>query len=327
MTDILIPEDVSGQPVEALRRQFEVALEPQLWRQPEALRQQIAPCRALIVRNQTPVTAELLAAAEGLWIVGRAGSGLDNIDVEAASRLGIVVSCTPDQNSLSVAELTLGLMLTLARHISVASADTKAGGWARKRFMGTELYGKTIGVIGFGRIGFLVAMRAKAMGMSVLAYDPLVSVDAATVVQAQAKLVDLAALLQGSDYVTCHLPATPQTRGFFDAARFAQMKPGAYLLNLARGEVIDETALVAALRAGTLAGAALDVRAKEPPEPGPLNGLDQVILTPHIAAFTDEAQHRVLSTVCRDVEAVLRGGTAINYHNFPSPRRGTRPRR
>jgi phosphoglycerate dehydrogenase-like enzyme len=177
-----------------------------------------------------------------------------------------------------------------------------------------------VGVVGFGRIGFLLAMRARAFGMRVLAHDPFVSPDAVTVVESGAEVVALDELLSRADVVSCHLPSTPGTRGFFGHERFARMKPTALFLNLARGEVVDEPALVDALRAGRLAGAGLDVRATEPPAPSPLDAMDNVILTPHVAAFTDEAQARVVAAVCRDVTAVLEGRRAAYAANTPGPR-------
>ena len=260
------------------------------------------------MRSQTRVTAEVIAGTGSLQVIGRAGAGLDNIDVPAATAAGIVVTSTPEQNALSVAELTLAMLVALARRLPGANADTKAGRWSRNEFTGTELFGKTLGLVGFGRIGFMVAMRARAFGMNILAHDELVSVDAPAVVEARATMVGLDQLLEQSDYVSCHLPATPQTRDLFNAGRFARMKRSAYFLNLARGEIVDEPALINALQSGAIAGAALDVRATEPPEPGPLNQMPNVILTPHIAAFTLEAQDRVLTAVCRDdVAAVLEG--------------------
>jgi D-3-phosphoglycerate dehydrogenase len=320
--DVLVSEQITGEPVMALGREFPLALEPELWKTPDKLRAAIPGCRALIVRNQTRVTADLIAAAPKLEIIGRAGAGLDNIDVPAATAAGIVVASTPDQNSVSVAELAIGFMLALARRIPTADRDTHAGGWSRQRFGGIELNGRTLGVIGLGRIGFLTAMRARALGMHIIAHDEFVSPDAVAVAETRAELVSLEELLRRSDFVTCHVPLTPQTRGMFGYERFTAMKRGACFLNLARGEVVDEAGLARALRENHLGGAALDVREQEPPGPGPLNELDNVILTPHIAAFTSEAQQRVLSAICSDVASVLRGQAAKNAANFPRPRRG-----
>lgn len=317
---VLVSERIAGPGLDELGREHDVSVEPQLWREPDALAERLADARALIVRNQTQVTAELIARAERLQVVGRAGAGLDNIDVAAASDAGVVVCYAPDQNSISVAELGMGMLLGLLRMIPAADRDTRTGGWDRARFTGSELFGRTLGVVGFGRIGFLLAMRARAFGMKILAHDPYVSRDSVTVVESGAELVPLEELLERADVVSCHLPSTPATRGFFDAARFGRMREGAYFLNLARGEVVEEAALVEALRNGRLAGAGLDVRAVEPPEPSPLNEMENVILTPHVGAFTEEAQDRVVAAVCRDVGNVLSGRPALNPVNFAQPR-------
>jgi D-3-phosphoglycerate dehydrogenase len=296
-------------------------MDGELWRTPEKLRAAVAGCRALLVRNQTRVTAELIAAAPQLEIIGRAGAGLDNIDVAAATAAGIVVASTPDQNSVSVAELAIGFMFALARKITTADHDTHAGGWNRQRFAGVELNGKTFGVVGLGRIGFLTALRARALGMRIVAHDQFVGPDAVAVTETHARLVSLDELLQHSDFVSCHVPLTTETRGLFGYERFAAMKRSAFFLNLSRGEVVNETGLVRALREERLAGAALDVREVEPPGTSPLNDFENVILTPHIAAFTREAQDRVVNAVCADLAAVLRGERARNFANLSRPQR------
>ncbi len=321
MPDILISENIVGSPIDGLKQDFDVAFEPDLWQDPAALADAVANVRALIVRNQTQVTPELVAAAKHLLIVGRAGVGLDNIDVAALSDAGIVLNFTPVQNSVSVAELTLGLLLGLARKIPAADRHVKAGGWDRRGHTGVELFGKTIGIVGFGRIGFLTANRAKAFGMDVMAYDPFVDPDSLNVAESRPELVELDELLVRSDYVTCHLPSTEQTKGLFNYERFCQMKPEAFFVNVARGDVVDEAGLVLALEEGKIAGAGLDVRQTEPPEDGPLSKMDNVILMPHVGAFTREAQHRVVASVGRDVTAVLNGHPAASFVNFPAPRR------
>ncbi|NLX97209.1 MAG: hydroxyacid dehydrogenase [Rhodopirellula sp.] len=319
--DVLVTENIVGEPMEAMRRRLAVGFEPELWKKPEQLADAVAAAKALVVRNQTRVTEDLIRAGGELQIIARAGAGLDNIDVEAAGRAGVVVASTPAQNAVSVAELTLGLMLSLARRIPEADRHVKGGGWARQNFYGTELFGKTLGVVGFGRIGFLTAMRAKAFGMDVLAHDPYLDPDSLTVIQARPRLTELDELLATSDFITCHLPGGKQTRGLFTYQRFCRMKPAAYFINVARGEVVDETGLLRALDERRLAGAALDVRSTEPPQADAFGRRDDVILLPHIGAFTHEAQHRVVASVCRDVEAVLAGNRATNYFNFPTPRK------
>lgn len=318
---ILISESVAGPPVEALKSEFEVVAEPELWRAPDKLRQRLARADAWIVRNQTQVSAELIAAAPRLRVIGRAGVGLDNIDVAAASAAGVTVAWTPDQNSISVAELAMGLMFGLGRMIPAADRHVKEGGWQRTRFVGTEFHGKTFGVVGLGRIGFLTALRARGLGMDVVACDRYVSPDAAVVTETRAELLELDELLGRADVVSCHAPLTPETRRLFGYERFRRMKPAAFFLNLARGELVDEAGLARALAEQRLAGAALDVRETEPPGASPLSGLENVILTPHIAAFTREAQARVVASLCRDVAAVLRGGDAGSFVNFARPRR------
>ena len=321
MNKVLVSEAVSNYALDTLRKSLNVCFYPQLWEQSEKLAAEIIDARGLIVRNQTQVTAELIERANHLQIIGRAGTGLDNIDMAAATESGIVVASTPHHNAVSVAELTIGLMLALARNIPSADRDTKGGGWNRKKYTGIELCGKTLGVVGFGRIGFLTAMRAHALGMQVVVFDPYVDPDSTLLSQAGAELMELKDLLGQSNVVCCHMPSTAATHHMFNAQRFSEMKPGALFINVARGEVVDESALITALTEEHLAGAALDVRASEPPTPGPLDKMDQVILTPHIGAFTVQAQHRVEAAVCRDVMAVLDGTPAMNAVNFPSPRR------
>jgi D-3-phosphoglycerate dehydrogenase len=323
MADILVTEKIVGAGMDRLREEFTVVEEPELWRDPSRLQALIPGYRALIVRNQTPVTAELIRAGTRLEVIGRAGVGLDNVDLEAASAAGITVAFTPEQNSNSVAELVIGLILALARKIPLADRLTRAGGWDRPRLTGIEISGRTLGLIGFGRIGALTAAKARALGMEILACDPQVDPESLRVLELRAEMVTLEELLARSDFVSCHLPETAATRGLLDADRLALLRPSAFFINTARGGVVDEAALVAALEAGRIAGAALDVRRVEPPEPDRLNAaltaLDNVILLPHIGAFTAEGQRRVVTAVCGDVAAVLRGGAARYHANFSRP--------
>jgi len=315
MPDILISEKITGEAVDALAGRFSVVSSPDLWKEPNALLARIPDFRALIVRNQTQVNRQLLEAARTMCVVGRAGVGLDNVDVVAATESGIVVTSTPDQNAISVAELAIGLMLSLARMIPAADQDTRAGNWNRQRFVATELYGKTFGIIGAGRIGYLTARRAQALGMKILAYDPFLSRDNILLSELNAELVSLEEVLCRADVVSCHLPSTPRTAGMLNAALFGKMKSSAIFLNTSRGEVVVEEDLAAALRSGTIAGAALDVRDKEPPKPGLFEETPNLILTPHIAAFTKEAQGRVTRAICEDVARVLDGEVAQNAVN------------
>lgn len=323
MAEILVTEKMTGAGIDRLSEEFGVVYEPELWRDPAALRARIHEFRALLVRNQTRVGPELIAAGARLEVIGRAGVGLDNIDLAAASAAGITVAFTPEQNSNSVAELVIGLILALARKIPAADRSTRAGGWERQAMTGVEISGRTLGVIGLGRIGALTAAKARALGLEIIACDPLVDPEGLRVLELGARMVSLDELLARSDFVTCHLPETPETRGLLDAERLARLRPTAFLINTARGGVIDEPALLAALQSGRLAGAALDVRTTEPPKSDDLNralvALDNVILLPHIGAFTIEGQRRVVTAICRDVAAVLRGGPARYYANFPRP--------
>lgn len=312
MPDILISENIRGRAVDSLASRFEVVTNPDLWRDPEALAHQLADVRALIIRNQTQITGDLLRNAKKLSVIGRAGVGLDNVDLGACLKAGVTVTSTPEQNAISVAELAIGLMISLARQIPAADADTKQGNWNRQRFHGMELYGKTIGIVGAGKIGMLTARRAQAFGMKILAYDPYISRDNVFLAELNAELVSLNDLLSRSDVVSCHLPSTPQTAHILNAAAFAQMKPSAYFINTSRGEVVDEAALCSVLRSKKIAGAALDVRETEPPVTGELETLPNVLLMPHIAALTHEAQARVTQAICDDVARVLDGKSPMN---------------
>ncbi len=273
-------------------------------------------CDALIVRSGTEVTAEAIAAADRLKVIGRAGAGVDNIDLDAATRRGIVVMNTPGGNTVSACELTLAMMLALARRLPQATARVKAGEWPRKEFQGVELQGKRLGIIGLGRIGSEVARRAQAFGMEVVAYDPYVPAERAR--RLEIRPVALAELLATSDVITIHTPGSADTDGLLDAAAFAAMKDGVLLVNCARGSIVDEAALAEALRRGTVAGAALDVFRTEPPSDNPLLAFDQVIATPHVGATTLEAQANVATEIARQVVDALRGGPPRNAVNAPA---------
>ena len=321
--DILITEDLSAPALTRLGERFAISRQPALWKDTAALEMAIQPARALVIRNQTQVTAELLAGAPRLLAIGRVGVGLDNIDVAAATKLGIVVIAPLDANAVSVAELTFGLVLALARKLCPADRSTKAGAWDRKTFTGTEIQGKTIGLCGLGRIGRLVALRAKAFGMTVLAFDPFVRPDSPALKETGATLcAQLEEMLSMADFVTVHSPLTRETRHLFNARTLAAMKRGACFINTSRGPIVDEAALVSALRNGQLGGAALDVREAEPPlDQTGFEGLDNVLLTPHIGAFTVEAQTRTFEAVASDLERVLSGEPAVHFVNRDRPSR------
>jgi D-3-phosphoglycerate dehydrogenase len=315
MPDILISEQIRGEAVDALAARFDVQIMPDLWRDPPALAKHIENVRALIIRNQTQITGELLGRAKRLSVIGRAGVGLDNVDLAACARANVIVTSTPDQNAISVAELAIGLMLSLARSIPAADADTKKGNWNRRCFQGSELYRKVFGIIGAGKIGLLTANRARAFGMHILAYDPYVSRDNVHLAELNAELVSLEDLLRRSDVVSCHLPSTAATSRMLNGERFRLMKSSAYFINTSRGEVVDEEGLLEALRSRTIAGAALDVRNSEPPKVGEFETLPNVLLMPHIAALTCEAQARVTRAICEDVSRVLDGESPLNPVN------------
>jgi D-3-phosphoglycerate dehydrogenase len=260
---------------------------------------------ALIVRGRTKVTPAVFAAAPKLKVVGRAGVGVDNIDLEAARLRHVTVVNSPLATTVSVAELTLGLMLAVMRDLPRADATTKAGKWLKKEFEGGELYQKTLGVVGYGRIGAAVGKRAAAFGMTVLGYDPLIKPE--TIKDLGGEPVSLDELYARSDVITLHVPLTPETRGLLNASTFAKMKPGVRIICAARGGIIDETALVTALDSGQVAGAGLDVFAVEPPGASDLVAHPRVVVTPHIGAQTVEAQHRAAADIANEVLAALEG--------------------
>jgi D-3-phosphoglycerate dehydrogenase / 2-oxoglutarate reductase len=281
-----------------------------------ALPSEIADADALVVRSATKVTAALLEKAGRLRAIGRAGVGVDNVDVDAATRRGVLVMNTPGGNSVSVAEHTLALMLGLARAVPQANASIHAGKWEKSAFSGTEMRGKTIGLVGLGRVGTEVARRARALEMKVLAHDPFVTPAAAAEVEVE--LVPLDDLLRRSDVISLHTSLSAQTEKLIDAAAIAKMKKGVRLINCARGELVDEAALADALKSGHVAGAALDTFAQEPPKSSPLVGLPNVIATPHIAGSTAEAQEEVGTAIAQQLRDFLADGTIRNAVNMPA---------
>ena len=283
---------------------------------PNGLPAALADADALVVRSAVQADDALMEHAPKLRVIGRAGVGVDNIDADAATRRGIVVMNTPGANAVAVAELTIGLMLALARKLPLANATMHAGKWEKKSLQGSELRGKTFGILGLGRIGLEVAKRAKGFGLEILGSDPFVS--AAVARENGIKLVTLEELITGSDYITLHVGLTPKTSGVINAKNLAAMKKGVRIINCARGELIDDAALVAALKSGHVAGAALDVFAVEPPRDSPYFGLDNVILTPHIAGSTGEAQEAVGIQIARQVRDYLKLGVVQNAVNLPS---------
>jgi len=319
---ILVSEGIIGTGIESLKAGYEVIIEGNLWKNTSQLENMIQYVEGLIVRNQTQVTAFLLKRAKKLIVIGRAGAGYDNIDVNAASQTGVVVCYSPEENAVSVAEHVLALILALARKIPSADRSVKSGQWDRKRYHGFELLGKTLGILGLGRIGARVALRAKAFGMRILAHDAYLPPTHLHVTESGALLISFDHLLTESDFLTIHLPLNEDTRGLLKAESFQKMKRTAFLINTSRGEVLVEEDLLRALREGWIAGAALDVREKEPPVPeSPLHAFENVILTPHTAGLTYEAQEKVVGAVAEDVGRVLKGLPALRYVNFSLPRR------
>lgn len=324
MARILISEEVQDPAVDDLACRHSLVCGFDMWRDRTALLDAVAGAEALLVRNQTLVDRDLLAAAPRLKVVGRIGVGMDNLDLRALSDQGVVVCYPPEENAVSVAEHVFALLLCHTRRICAAAASVRAGSWQRSDFIGDEISGRTMGVLGLGRIGFRVAVRARAFGMRVLAYDPYLSAQHPAVTETGAELVSLKALLEGSDVISCHLPLTDDSRGLLNEEALALIRPGAVLINTARGAILDEAAVERALQSGKLSAALLDVREAEPPPPGGLSGRTDVLQTPHIASWTHESLRRVVATVVEDVERVLSGLPARNFINFPEPGVGER---
>ena len=277
----------------------------------------IADVEAMVVRSETKITRKVIEAAPKLRVVGRAGVGVDNVDVEAATQRGIVVMNTPSGNTISTAELTFSMLMALARKIPQAHSSMKAGEWNRKAFSGVELYNKTLGILGMGRIGTEVARRAIAFGMRVLAYDPYLTLSRANALQVE--LLELDEVFARADFITVHMPMSDETRGMMNAAAFAKMKTGVRVLNCARGGIIHEGDLYEAIKSGKVAGAALDVYEVEPlPKDFPLRDLPQVIMTPHLGASTDEAQENVGIEVAEAITDYLLNGAVRNAVNLPN---------
>jgi D-3-phosphoglycerate dehydrogenase len=300
---VLIAEELSPATVEALGPDFEVRSVDGTDR--VALLAALPEANAVLIRSATQVDEEAIAAAPNLRVIARAGVGLDNVDVKSATTAGVMVVNAPTSNIISAAELTVGHILSLARFIPAAHDSLAEGTWKRSKFTGVELFEKTVGIIGLGRIGALITARLQAFGMNVVAYDPYV-----TAVRAQqlgVTLLSLDELLQTSDFITIHMPKTPETTGMISTDQLALMKPTAFIVNVARGGLIDEDALYAALKSKRIAGAGLDVFVKEPPTDSPLLGLDNIVLTPHLGASTDEAQEKAGVSVAKSVRLALDG--------------------
>ena len=313
---VLISDSLSKEAVDILEKEKDFKVDVNTKLTPEELKKVIKDYDALLVRSATKVTKDVIAVADKLKIIGRAGVGLDNVDVEAASKKGIIVVNTPGGNTISTAEHTFSMILALSRSIPQADLSMKKGEWERKKFMGVELYGKTLGIVGLGRIGTEVAKRALSFGMKVLAYDPFLSADKAK--ELGIELVDLNTIYKSADYITVHTPLTDETKHMISDKQFALMKKNVRLINCARGGIIDEEALVKAIEAGKVAGAAFDVYEEEPPKNSKLTKLDKVVLTPHLGASTEEAQMNVAIDVANTVRDALLGRGVRNAVNVPS---------
>ncbi len=312
---VLVKEKIGDSGVELLRRHFDVDLGVD-WSD-EQLAERIGEYDAILIRSATKMTAELIARAANLRAIGRAGVGVDNVDVEAATKRGIIVANAPQSNVVTAAEHTMALLLALARNIPQAHASLTAGKWERSKFSGVEVYEKTLGILGFGRIGQLVAARARAFGMRVLAFDPFVSAERYRELGVE-KAENSEEIYAQADFVTIHLPKTPDTENWLNARAFAQMRDGVRILNVARGGLVDEAALEDALDSGKVGGAALDVFPSEPMTESPLFGYPNVIVTPHLGASTAEATDRAGYQSAEQVVAALTGATVATAVNIPA---------
>jgi D-3-phosphoglycerate dehydrogenase len=310
---VLIADQIADEGIEALRQVAEVDVRTGL--KPEELIAIIGDYEALVVRSQTQVTTDVITAGAKLQVIGRAGTGIDNIDLNEATHRGIIVVNAPTGNTVSAAEHTIALMLSLARHIPQANASLKGGAWARNRFLGTEVRGKTLGVIGLGNVGSEVARRARGLEMRVVGHDPFVSVDRAGSLSVE--LLPLEKLLKQSDFISLHLPLTPQTQGLIGRKQLAMLKPTARIINCARGGLLDEELIARAVSEGRIAGAAIDVFPQEPTTESVLFDRDEIIVTPHLGASTAEAQAMAATDVAEQIVALFRGESARYAVNAP----------
>ncbi|MCP3978379.1 MAG: phosphoglycerate dehydrogenase [bacterium] len=313
---VLIADAVSDEGIELLRSTPGFEVDVKTGMKPAELQQVIGDYDALVVRSATKVTADTLAEPGRMRAIGRAGTGVDNIDLDAATKAGVVVMNTPGGNSVAAAELTMAHLLALSRNVSQANSELREGRWERKKYMGVEVSGKTLGIVGLGRIGREVARTARGLRMEVVGYDPFVSADMARDYGIEA--MSLEEVVERADFLTLHLPRTDETRHIIDAAMLDRMKPGVRLINCARGGLIDEAALLEALEAGKIAGAALDVFESEPPADLRLVQHPHVVATPHLGASTREAQVRVGTEIAEKIRDYLQNGVILDAVNFPS---------
>ncbi len=317
MAKVLISDKLSESGLKILSKVPDLQVDVKTGLKADELKKIIGEYDGLIVRSSTKVTADLLTAADKLKIIGRAGIGVDNIDTVAASKKGVIVENTPGGNVVTTAEHAISMILSMARKIPQATASMKAQKWEKTKFVGSEIYNKVLGIVGVGNIGKIVADRALGLKMKVIAYDPFLSPE--TAIKMGIELVELDDLFSRADFITVHTPLNDKTRDLIDTAAFGKMKKGVYLVNCARGGIVNEEALVEGIQKGIVAGAALDVFAEEPPNPEhPLIKLEQVICTPHLGASTDEAQENVAVEVAEQMAEYFVSGVVKNAVNFPS---------
>ncbi|MBN1298431.1 MAG: phosphoglycerate dehydrogenase [Actinobacteria bacterium] len=312
---IIVTDGISENAKEMLQEKYTVDLKKGI--SPEELKKEIKNYNAIIIRSATKMTQDIIESADNLEVIGRAGVGVDNVDVKAATKKGVVVVNAPGSNSVSVAEHAIGLMLSLARKIPEADFSTKSGKWEKSKFKGMEIEGKTIGIVGFGKIGYLVAKKASGLGMKVIAYDPFTADEkfSSLGIERAARLDDL---YNVADFITIHLPKNKDTLGLFNKNEFSKMKKGVVIINSARGGIIIEKDLAEAIKEGIVGGAAIDVFESEPCQESPLFAVERVVCTPHLGASTDEAQDRAGTMIAEQVDSVLSGKPATFAVNFPA---------
>ncbi len=316
MLKVLVSDKLSKEGVDILTGTGDIRVDIKTGLEPEELKAIIHEYHGIIIRSATKLTKDIIEAAKNLKVIGRAGSGLDNVDKAAATAAGIVVMNTPGGNTITTAELTFGMLLAMSRHIPQSFFSIKEGKWEKSKFQGTEVYGKTLGIIGMGNIGQVLYRRAKCFGMDALGYDPFLSKDKA--LELEINLVELDEIYTKSDYISVHTPLVKETKGMINKEAISKMKDGVKLLNIARGGIINEGDLYEALKSGKVSACALDVFEVEPPVGNPLLTLDNLIATPHLGASTEEAQVNVAIAICDQVADYLVNGTIKNAVNVPS---------
>jgi D-3-phosphoglycerate dehydrogenase len=316
MKKVLVSDNISEKGIEIFRKAEGIEVDVKVGLQPEELNAIIKDYDGLVVRSATKVTRDIIEAADRLKVIGRAGTGTDNIDKEAATKRGIVVMNTPGGNTITTAEHTIAMLMSLVRKIPQATASLRAKKWEKKKFMGTEIYNKTLGIIGMGKIGSVVAERARGLGMNVIAYDPFVTPKVAE--RLGVELVSLDELFARADFITIHAPKNKETENLINKDAFKKMKTGVRIINCARGGIVNEDDLYNAIKSGKVAGAALDVFTQEPPGNNPLLELEEVICTPHLGASTNEAQVNVAVAIAEQMVDYLINGTIRNAVNVPS---------